>query len=227
MAWKYKRWRIRWNQKDRKFRKIKRDRQRSRKAHLRWKKNRGKMKMGLRKARIKGRITRRRNKAKGIYRKLKIARKRWKNMIKSDVNLGSFADLHLLSESQLIERYGAPELDVDVDSDIPSIIDALKEMQKNLDMADYEDEEIKDEYINSAIDKLEDLEDQDELSEDDEDFIEEVISMIEEFAEAIGELEGGDDEPYRDDLEDEDYDDEEEEDIDEALDFRKRADRLK
>lgn len=221
MAWKYKRWRIRWQPKTRKFKKIKRDRQRSRKAHLNWKKNRGKMKMGLRKARIKGRITRRRNKSKGIYKKLKVARKRWKNILKSDVNLGSFADLNLLSEQQLIEEYGAPELDVDADSDIDAIIDALKEMQNNLDMADFEDEDVKDEYINAAIDKLEELENQEELSEDDEDFIEEVISMIEEFAEAIGEIDGNDDEPYRDDLEDD------EEDIEEALDFRKRANRLK
>lgn len=222
MAWKYKRWRIRWQPKKRKFKKIKRDRQRSRKAHLNWKRNRGKMKMGLRKARIKGRITRRRNKSKGIYKKLEKARKRWKNILKSDVNLENFSDLTLLSEGQLIEKYGAPELNVDADSDIESIIDALKEMKKNLDMADFEDEEIKDEYITSAIDKLEDLEDQEELSEEDEDFIEEVVAMIEEFAEAIGELEGGDDEPFRQDLEDEDNEEEE----NESLDFRKKADKL-
>src|SRR6056297_20299 len=163
MAWNYKRWRIRWQPKTKRFKKIKRNRQRSRKAHLNWKKNRGKMKMGLRKARIKGRITRKRNKSKGIYKKLKIARKRWKNILKSDVNLGSFADLYLLSEEQLAEKYGAPELNVDADSDIESIIDALKEMQKNLDMADYEDNEVKDEYINAAIDKLEDIDEKEEL----------------------------------------------------------------
>jgi len=183
------------------------------------------MKAAMRRSKVRRKLTMKRNKAKGIYKKLKIARNRWKNILKSDVNLGSFADLYLLSEEQLVEKYGAPEIDVDADSDIESIIDALKEMQKNLDMADFEDEEIKDEYINAAIDKLEDIDDQEELSEDDEDFIEEVISMIEEFAEAIGELEGGDDEPYRDDLEDEDYDEDEEE-YEESIDFRKRADKL-
>lgn len=201
MAWKYKRWKIRWQPGQRKFKKIKRDRQRSRKAHLRWRQNRGKMKQALRKARIKGRITQRKNKSKGIYRKLKIARRRWKNLLKSDVNLQSFMDLNLLSEQQLVEKYGAPEIDVDADSDITSIIDALKDMKANLDMADYEDEEVKEEYIDNAIEKLEDLDDQEELSEDDEDFIEEVISIIEEFAEAIGELEGDDSSSeYRDDL---------------------------
>jgi hypothetical protein len=210
MAWKYKRWRIRWQPQKRKFKKIRRDRQKSRKAHLRWKKNRGKMKQALRKARIKGRITQRKNKAKGIYTKLKRARKRWKNILKSDINLSTVMDIHLLSERQLIERYGAPEIEVDSESDIPSIIDALKEMKENLDMADYEDEETKEDYIDNAIDKLETIEDQEELTEEDEDFIEEVISFIEEFAEAIGEIEGDDAEYTRDDLTD--YGDEEEED---------------
>lgn len=184
MAWKYRRWKIRWQPKKRKFKKIQRDRQRSRKAHLRWKKNRGKMKMALRKARIKGKITQRKNKAKGIYKKLKIARKRWKNILKSDRNLDAFMDLNILSEQQLIEKYGSPELEVDAESDTNDIIKALRDMQQNLGMADFEDEEIKDEYINAAIDKLEEIEEKEELDEEDEDFIEEVISFIEEFAEA-------------------------------------------
>lgn len=184
MAWKYRRWKIRWQPKKRKFKKIQRNRQKSRKAHLTWKKNRGKMKMALRKSRIKGKITQRKNKAKGIYKKLKVARKRWKNILKSDRNLDAFMDLNILSEQQLVEKYGSPELEVDAGSDTDDIIKALRDMQQNLGMADFEDEEIKDEYINAAIDKLEEIESHEELSDEDEDFIEEVISFIEEFAEA-------------------------------------------
>lgn len=184
MAWKYRRWKIRWQPKQRKFKKIQRDRQGSRKAHLRWKKNRGKMKMALRKARIKGKITQKKNKAKGIYKKLAVARKRWKNILKSDVNLDLFMDLNVLSEEQLTEKYGAPELEVDASSDISDIIAALKDMKQNLGMADFEDEELKDEYLADAIDKLEEIEEKEELEDEDEDFIEEVISVIEEFAEA-------------------------------------------
>lgn len=214
MAWKYRRWKIRWQPKERKFKKIQRDRTRSRKAHLRWKKNRGKMKQALRKARIKGRITRRKNKAKGIYKKLGVARKRWKNLIKSDVNLGTLMDMELLSEQHLVEKYGAPELEIEDHDDIEGIIDALEDMKINIDMADYEDEEVKEEYINSAIDKLEDLKDKDELDEDDEDFVEEVISFIEEFAEAIDEIET-----------DDEYSEANEERIDEKWSIKKRGDR--
>lgn len=193
-AWKYKRWKIRWQPAKKKFKKIQRNRQKSRKAHLTWRKNRGKMKQALRKARIKGRITQRKNKAKGIYKKLKVARSRWKNILKSDINLELMMDTTLLSERVLREKYSMPELEVSAEDDIKDIVLALKEIKKHLDMADYDDEKVKEEYIDSAIEGLKELEDDDDLDKDDEDFLEEIISFIEEFAEEADIIDHSDEE---------------------------------
>lgn len=193
-SWKYKRWKIRWQPSQKKFKKIQRNRTKSRKAHLNWRKNRGKMKQALRKARIKGKITQRKNKAKGIYKKLKIARKRWKNLLKSDINLELMMDQTLLSEAILREKYSMPELEVDADSDVKDIISALREIKKNLSMADYDDEKVKEDYIDSAIDNLKDLMGEEDLDKEEEDFIEEIISFIEEFAEEADIIDHSDEE---------------------------------
>src|SRR6056297_1427266 len=99
MAWKFRKWRIRWNPSKRRFLKKRRNRKTSRDAHIRFKRNRGKMRQALRKSRIKGRVAQRRNKAMGIYKKLSTARKRWKNILKSDMNLDIY--LNILSEEDL------------------------------------------------------------------------------------------------------------------------------
>jgi hypothetical protein len=57
MAWKFKRWKIKYDNKKNKFNKIKRDREKSRQAHIRWRKNKGKMKAALRKSKIKRKQT--------------------------------------------------------------------------------------------------------------------------------------------------------------------------
>jgi hypothetical protein len=41
MAWKFKRWKIKYDNKKNKFNKIKRDREKSRQAHIRWRKKQG------------------------------------------------------------------------------------------------------------------------------------------------------------------------------------------
>src|SRR6056297_1880810 len=93
MAYKFKRWRIRWNPQKRRFVKKKRDRQKSLKAHRRWRSNKGKMKAAMRRSKVRRKLTMKRNKAKGIYKKLKIARNRWKNILKSDINLDNVTNL--------------------------------------------------------------------------------------------------------------------------------------
>lgn len=192
MSWNYKRYRVRWNQKKKKFRKIKRDRQLSRKAHIRWKKNRGKMKQGLRKARIKGKITQRKNKSAGIYHKLQVARKRWKNILKSDNNLEHILSSMILSEQEIMERYAPPEIELDVD-DITGIKRELKKIRDDIEMGNVEDEKVKQEYIDSALDILDGLEDEDEdIMPDDYEFLEELLGFIEEYAEEVGLIDSDD-----------------------------------
>lgn len=186
MAYKFKRWKIKWNQKDRKFKKIKRDRTRSRKAHLRWVRNKGKMRQALRKSRIKAKKTRRINKSKGIYRKLKIARKRWKNILKSDRSLDMFMNGLLLSEEEIYEKYEPPEVELDV-ADIHAIKIELKKIRDDIELEDRDDKKVFNDWMDSAIEILEELESEDdEISRSHEDFLEEVIAFIEQYAEEIG-----------------------------------------
>jgi len=186
MAWKYRRWKIKWNPKKRKFRKIKRDRTLSRKAHLRFKQNRGKMMMALRKSRIKGRITMKKNKAMGMYKKLSIARKRYKNILKSDINIDKFFDMMLYEE-----KY-SPEMELDF-SDLDHIEYALKQIQRNVEFDDKEIEKEVKQHIDDIIIRLNDYEDILELDDDDRNFLSDIISIIEEFGEEAGFLDDEED----------------------------------
>lgn len=186
MSYKFKRWRIRWNQKERKFKKIKRDRGRSRKAHIRWKRNRGKMRQALRKSRIKSKKTRRLNKSKGIYRKLKVARKRWKNILKSDRSLDMFMNGLLLSEDEIMEKYEPPEIELDI-SDVLQIKIELRKIRDDIELEDREDKKIFNDWMDSTLEILDELiAEDDDISRDHEDFLEEVIAFIEQYAEEVG-----------------------------------------
>jgi len=186
MAYRYKRIKIKWNQKDKKFHKIKRNRVKSRKAHINFIRNRGKMRLALRKARIKGKVTMRKNKGKGIFRKLKIARRRWKNILKSDINLDSFLDGMMLTEEQIYEKADAPVLEIGV-ADIESMYLALKNIRDDVEFKGKDDKKAFQEWIDSSLEILHILKgEDDEISEIDEDFIEEVLSFIEQYAEKAG-----------------------------------------
>jgi hypothetical protein len=186
MAWKFKRWKIKYDNKKNKFNKIKRDREKSRQAHIRWRKNKGKMKAALRKSKIKRKQTMKKNKARGIYKKLKMARKRWKNIIKSDRNLENFFDGMLMTEEQIFEKYEPPELEMDP-QDIHQLKIELKKIRDDIELEDREDKKIFNDWMDSAIELLDYLQyEDDEISRDHEDFIEEVIAFIEQYAEEVG-----------------------------------------
>lgn len=180
MAYKFRRWRIKWNRKEKRFKKIRRDRQKSREAHLRFKRNRGKMKQALRKTRIKSRITRKKNKAMGIYRKLAIARKRWKNILKSDMNLDRYINYQINEELDI-----NPEIEVDI-NDLEDIKYAMRQIGRNVIFDNKEEKEDFDNFVKDALDIINSFKDVDELDEDDHDLMSDIISFIEEFGEEAG-----------------------------------------
>lgn len=186
MAYHFKRFRIRWNQKDKKFHKIKRNRTRSKKAHMNWVRNRGKMKQALRKARIKGKITNRINKGKGIVRKLKVARARWKNIIKSDINLDSFMDRLMLTESEIYKKAKAPILEIDT-KDIESMYLALRKIRDNIEFKSKDDRKDFEGWVDNSLEMLDIIKDEgSEISDTDKDFIQDILAFIEQYAEKAG-----------------------------------------
>jgi len=193
MAWKYKRWKIKWNPKKRKFKKIKRDRKLSREAHIRALKNKGKIKMALRKSRLKGRITMKKNKTMGIYKKLAVARKRYKNILKSDMNMELFFD-QMINE----EKY-TPEMELD-SSDLDQIIYSLKQIKRNVEFDDKEETKDFEEYVDSIVKYISSYDSSSEFSDDDKEFFGEILSIIEEFGEAAGLLQDDDDNDDRKDV---------------------------
>jgi hypothetical protein len=126
------------------------------------------------------------NKARGIYKKLKMARKRWKNIIKSDRNLENFFDGMLMTEEQIFEKYEPPELEMDP-QDVHQLKIELKKVRDDIELEDREDKKIFNDWMDSAIELLDYLQyEDDEISRDHEDFIEEVIAFIEQYAEEVG-----------------------------------------
>lgn len=186
MAYKFRKWRIRWQKKSKKFKKIRRDRTKSREAHFRFIKNRGRMKKGLRIARRKGRITMKKNKAAGIYKKMSLARKRWKNIIKSDVNLDGFLDM------RLDEELTAPELEILAEKDLDGIIQILQDIKKNFELENEEDEKEIKKFIDDTIELLHEYKDLEELEVEDEEFLKDIISFVEEYGEEAGYIEQDD-----------------------------------
>lgn len=177
-TWKFRKWKIKWNPSKRKFKKHRRDRKSSYEAHMRYRRNRGKMKQALRKSRIKGRVQRKKNKAMGIYKKLSLARKRWKNLMKSDINMEMWTD-SLLNEATM-----APEIDIDP-NDIDDMKYALRQIKRNVELGDDDgiDEEEFEQFIEDAMTVLDDFETIEELEDDDKETLADIISFIEEFAE--------------------------------------------
>jgi len=193
VAWKYKRWKIKWNPKKRKFKKIKRDRKLSREAHIRALRNKGKIKMALRKSRLKGRITMKKNKTMGIYKKLAVARKRYKNILKSDMNMEIFFD-QMINE----EKY-TPEMELDT-SDLEQIIYSLKQIKRNVEFDDKEETKDFEEYVDSIVKYISSYDSSSEFNDDDREFFGEILSIIEEFGEEAGLLSDDDDNDDRKDV---------------------------
>jgi len=176
--WKFKRYRIKWNPQKKKFFKIKRDRQLSRNAYMRWKKNRSKMMLALRRSRFKRKLSLRKSKARGIYQKLKIARERWKNIISSDMNMHMFIDLLLEDEDEKTIELS--------DTDIPEIKNALMDMRDNIELDDEKEQDDFYQFIDDSIEHLDDFENIEDINNEDEDFLADIVSFIEEYGEEVG-----------------------------------------
>jgi hypothetical protein len=115
-----------------------------------------------------------------------MARKRWKNIIKSDRNLENFFDGMLMTEEQIFEKYEPPELEMDP-QDVHQLKIELKKVRDDIELEDREDKKIFNDWMDSAIELLDYLQyEDDEISRDHEDFIEEVIAFIEQYAEEVG-----------------------------------------
>ena len=202
MAWKYKKFRIKWSKKTGRFLKKKVNRKASRNASLRWRRNRGKMKSALRKARRKGKVTNRRNKSRGIFKKLKVARKRFKNILRSDLDMSMFVS-SILNEDSMME---VPELVLNKEVDLDDLSDTLRDLQSDLsDDLDYR--EAVDGFIEHALEVLQDLKDvdEDDITEEEMDQISDIIDLIDDYAALRGEYDDGDYGYSHDDSEIADY----------------------
>ena len=202
MAWKFKKFKIKWNKKTGKFKKKKINRQSSRKASLRWRRNRGKMMQALRKARRKGKVTNRRNKSRGIFKKLKVARKRFKNILKSDLDMSMFVSSILNEDSMM----NVPELILNKEIDLDDLSDTLRDLQKDLaDDLDYR--EAVGDFISHALEVLEDLKDvdEDDITDEEMDQISDIIDLIDDYAALKGEYDDDDYGYVHDDTEIADY----------------------
>jgi hypothetical protein len=189
MAYKFKKFKIKWNKKKGKFLKRKVNRQASRKASLRWRRNRGKMMGALRKARRKGKITNRRNKSRGIFRKLKVARKRFKNILRSDVDMSMFVSM-ILNEENIMN---VPEIEIDREVDLDHMSDSLQDIKSFLEDSE-EYQEAQREFIEHAMDVIEDLKylDEDDLTDEEMDQISDILDLIDDYAAICGEYDDGD-----------------------------------
>lgn len=199
MAYKFKKWRIRWQQDKKRFKKIKRNRKKSRDAHVRWKKNRGKMLSALRKSKPRRKLANRKNKARGLYKKLSRARKRWNNIIKSDINLDNFDQTLFLNENSILDEKMMPTIEID-SADLQAFIDVLNAIKSNHDWETKEDQDEALEFIHDSIDRLKEIRDNagEDLFDEDEDFLEELVAFIEEYGEESGDIGNDDDEDDED-----------------------------
>lgn len=204
MAYKFRRWRIRWQKDKKRFKKIKRDRRKSREAHVRWRKNRGKMLAALRKSKPRRKLANRKNKARGIYRKLALARNRWKNILKSDINLDNFDQTLFLSEESQLDEKMMPTIEID-SSDILGFIDVLNGIKSNHDWENKEDQDEALEFIHDSIERLKEIRDSagEDLYDEDEDFLEELVAFIEEYGEETGDIDEVDSEEDEEESDDE------------------------
>jgi flagellar hook-basal body complex protein FliE len=164
MGYRFKRWKIKWNLKRGKFKKRKIDRKRSRKAYQNFLKHKSTYMKNLRKARIKGKKKMRRNKTRGIQKKLKAARKRFKNYLKNSLEV--FCD-NLLNEDTEYEA----EIELD-DEDVKDVLDIMQEL--------LDDGIITDDQYRDYIDVLE----SDEDDEDDYDdmLMAEILKLIDYYS---------------------------------------------
>ena len=181
MAWKFRKFKIKWQKGNKRFKKRRINRENSRKSHLMWKKNKGKMMAALRKSKPKRMLANRKNKAKGMYKKLARARKTWRNILKSDVNLENFLDGRVFLQEDNVLFEEGPTLDLGI-KDIDSIISVLNSIKNDNDWDDKEDKEFAQSFINDAIEYVSKFKSFDDLMDSEEDYLEEILIFIDKYA---------------------------------------------
>ena len=150
MAYKFKRYKIKWSLKRAKFKKKKIDRKKSMEAHRRFLRNKSKMLSALRRNRQKIKTKKTKNRNAGMYKKLSKARRRFKYLLKNSLE---YEVNQLLFEDNEIE----PEIEID-DNDLDDIIDILGEIETD-------DEEL-DKYVKYSIDFINHLKENEPNIED-------------------------------------------------------------
>jgi hypothetical protein len=176
-AFKFRKYRIKWNPKKRRFFKKKKNRQASRKAYMRWKRNKSKMKSALRRSKAKRKRSMRRNKARGMYKKLKIARKKYKSILKHDVELDGVLGLLTEEEALGAEIFLEPE-------DIEGAKEALEDLRDNVEFDSDDVLEVM-QFIEDSEELLDDINGND-LEDEDIEVLEEIVSIIDDYAEETG-----------------------------------------
>jgi hypothetical protein len=175
MPYKFKRYKIKWDIKKRKFKKIKKDRKKSREAYQRFRKNRGKMLAVLRKNRKKIKRKAARNRNAGIEQKLAKARNKYKHLLNNSLE---YSIDNILFESKEME----PEVEIGED-DLKELDKALSDIKLSVDIDDKEEQEEFDQYIEDSKALVKSIIDNgDEGSNNhDEDAVSEILKFVDTF----------------------------------------------
>ena len=177
MAYKFRRYKIKWSLKRRKFRRKKIDRKRSRKAHMTFMRHRSTMLAALRRNRQKIRRKAAKNKNAGMWIKLKKARKRFKHLLKNSVEYGMPNILYEEIDFQ-------PEVELDED-DLEEMLGALDEIRDTIEHEDDDEEDRKsyEEYIDNAKAIIQHILDHGDVpeTEEDEEMVSDVLRFIDVF----------------------------------------------
>lgn len=167
MAYKFKRYKIKWSLKRQKVKRRKIDRRKSRRAYQNFIRHKAKMLATLRKNRLKIKRKASRNKNAGMYKKLAKARKRFKHLLKNSLE---YAVQDFLFEEKIME----PEVEI-TEEDLEDILDSLD------DIDDIVDDEETVEYISTARDLINNILDGYDPDEEDEKVLSDILRFIDIF----------------------------------------------
>lgn len=175
MAYKFKRYKIKWDLKRRKFKKIKKDRKKSREAYQRFRKNKGKMLAALRKNRKKIKRKKARNNNAGIQQKLKKARKKYKHLLNNSLE---YSIDNILFEAKEME----PEVEI-TDSDLDELHQTLGSIKSSVEIEDKEEKEEFNQFIEDSKALVKNvIENGDEVNNKaDEEAVSEILKFVDMF----------------------------------------------
>lgn len=175
MAYHFKRYKIKWDLKTRRFKKIKKDRKKSREAYQRFMRNKGKMLAALRKNRKKIKRKAARNRNAGIQVKLAKARKRYKHLLNNSLE---YTLDNVLFEAKEME----PEVSI-TERDLVEIDHTLSVIKGSVDFNSPEERDEFFQYIEDSRFLIQDVINRgdDASDKDDENAVSGILRFIETF----------------------------------------------